>query len=79
MSGDPRTVLTQDERPIQCVYFHGENAGGYRCGDALTVEIKAYAEHGQMGMVPWIAVYGEGGDADIIARIAAEHVFIGYI
>jgi hypothetical protein len=78
---DKRTELTSDDRAIMAVYYFGESAGGFSVGSqigaskAICTRIEAYAEHGHMSMIPWIAIHDQEG---ICCRFAAEHVSIHY-
>ena len=73
------TQLSQDERPINSVWWPHEGAG-YQVGNPINgtdtvTKIEAYDESGLMAHIPWIAVFGNDG---IVVRIPADQVSVHY-
>lgn len=71
---DEQTVLTSDDRPITEIWQTVPDGFGYQVGRNCDL-IEAYAEHGHMGMIPWIRVLSKG---EVIMRVAADHVSVHY-
>jgi hypothetical protein len=72
-------IIHMDERPIQSIWYPGEDAGGYSTDprfDGSTSKIVAYAENGQCAPVPFYAVYDLAGK--IKARVPAQLVTVVY-
>lgn len=73
-------LIEMDQRPIQSIWYPGENAGGYSVDprfDGSTSNIVAYGENGQCAPVPFFAVYDLAGN--IKARIPAQMVTVVYV
>ncbi len=73
------SVIHMDERPIQSIWYPGEDAGGYSIDarfDGSTSKIVAYGENGQCAPVPFYAVYNLAGQ--IKARVPAQLVTVVY-
>lgn len=75
---DRPCLIFDDPRPIEAVWFDGEDAGGYNtksenCGCS---KIVAYRENGSMDHVPFYAVYDL--DGNIKARVPAHMVTVIY-
>lgn len=70
------TTLLEDKRPIGSVWFDetGEG-GGWRVGSVGVTKIEAYAEPGEYGPKPYLAVYK--GNA-IHIRVPASMVYVVY-
>ena len=49
--------MSSDPRPISAIFFPGDDSNWYQVGGAGVTKIEIYQEPGEMGMVPWIAVY----------------------
>lgn len=78
MSLETVPLIYDDPRPIESIWFPGEDAGGYCTvtkGYGVT-KIVAYREHGVSDFVPYYAVYGE--DGQIRARVPAHMVTVVY-
>lgn len=75
---DKPCLIFDDPRPIEAVWFDGENTGGYNTKSVIygCSKIVAYRENGQMDHVPFFAVYDSKGN--IIARIPAHMVTVIY-
>lgn len=72
-------VIHMDPRPIQSIWYPGEDAGGYSTDerfDKSTSKIVAYGENGQCAPVPFFAVYDHEGN--IKARVPAQMVTVVY-
>jgi hypothetical protein len=68
------SILAQDQREIKSVENH---AGCLLCrvGTNDITKIEVYDEHGQMAMIPWLAIYQND---KIIARMDAANKTIIY-
>ena len=77
--GDAIPLIFDDPRPIESIWYPGEDAGGYSTRqqwDKTTGKIVAYRENGQCDHVPFLAVYDLAGN--IKARVPAQFVTIIY-
>lgn len=56
---EPIQMAVDDERPIKCAWFNDDRGDEYSfiVGNEGITEIRVYREAGEMGWVPWIAVY----------------------
>lgn len=70
-----RTPLTQDDTPIEAIYWPGEGAGGHKVGELGITNIIAYDENGDMAYVPWLAVFRND---KLIMRCPAKQVSVHY-
>lgn len=68
-----RTALSADTRTIRAIYYEGR--GGFEVGDGQITHIEAYDENGEMGFVPYLAVFN---GPKIAARVPARLVSVHY-
>jgi hypothetical protein len=63
--------LFDDPRPIKRIWIAGPTDEAYAVGSNGVTKIDVYAEAGQMGYVPWFAIYNGG---QIASRVNGAHI-----